>query len=278
MQQGQLVTPANAIAFYGTGTTHTFSVPSVQTDANAGVRRPEIKELARGLGAALVAGGQLTQGAYADRVYEYVSQNISVDFMYGLQKGAFGALIDQRGTPFDQAQLMVQLLREGGVAANYQIGTITISDFGAFGNWTGATDALSACRLLADGGIPASVNGSTSANCSVSGAITALEMRHIWVSAAAKLYDPSYKLLTWKAAIDVAAGMSCGTAAAPTCYTTLKSALTANPTQSGSVYFLQNLTKAAFDNQLKAFATNLQTTLQTSQPNALLDDVVRHHR
>src|SRR6185369_17185426 len=86
--QGQLLAHDDTIVtnFYGSGVSHTFSVPSAQTDSQANIRRPEIKELARGLGAAQVIAGQLSQANYADRVYDYVRQNIAVDFMFGLQK------------------------------------------------------------------------------------------------------------------------------------------------------------------------------------------------
>ncbi len=43
-----------------------------------------------------------------DLIYEYVRNNIEIVPMYGLQKGALGALIDRSGTSFDQAALMVE--------------------------------------------------------------------------------------------------------------------------------------------------------------------------
>ena len=274
--QGQLLAPTDSIvtSFYGSGTSHTFSVPSAQSDAAAQIRRPEIKELARGLGAAQVIAGQLTAANYADRVYDYVRQNIDVDFMFGLQKGALGALIDQRGTPFDQAHLMVELLREAQVAASYQIGTITVSSATNFNSWTGATDAQSACRVLADGGIPGTVNGTASLNCTATGALSSVTMRHIWVSASGKLYDPSYKLHVWKTGIDLASAINCGSAATPTCYSLLLAALNPGSGTTNGVPFRQALNKGALDTQLRTLATNLQTTLRTSHPNAGVDDIV----
>jgi hypothetical protein len=62
-----------------------------------------------------------------DLIYEYVRNNIEIVPMFGLQKGALGALIDRSGTAFDQAQLMVELLRSSGYTASYQHGTITLN-------------------------------------------------------------------------------------------------------------------------------------------------------
>ncbi len=68
-----------------------------------------------------------SNAAYALAVFEYVHHNIRTEFRYGLSKGAYGALLDQSGTPFDQAALMIELLRQGGVTATYQLGTITLT-------------------------------------------------------------------------------------------------------------------------------------------------------
>ena len=46
-----------------------------------------------------------------DLIYQFVRNNIKYVPIYGLQKGALGALIDRSGTAFDMAQLMVELLR-----------------------------------------------------------------------------------------------------------------------------------------------------------------------
>src|SRR5207248_6545356 len=90
-------------------------------------RAPEIVELARGLGAGDVLASQLAAATYAERVYEYVRQNIDTEFKYGLGKGALGALLEQSGSPFDQASLLVALLSQANISATYQSGTITLT-------------------------------------------------------------------------------------------------------------------------------------------------------
>lgn len=98
-KSADLVSPAVANSYYGTSTTH--SVSKDKTGALIPTTRPaEIVELARGLGK-----GRLSNSDYAQRVLEYVHNNIRVEYRYGLGKGGFGALLDQLGTPFDQAHL-----------------------------------------------------------------------------------------------------------------------------------------------------------------------------
>jgi RHS repeat-associated protein len=154
-----------------------------------------------------------------DLIYQYVENNIQTVWMYGLQKGALGAEIDKSGTPFDQAVLMVALLRQAGVSASYVAGTVLLNQT-QFTNWTGISDALAACQLLSSGGIPAQINGnaaSTACSSFTAGtAITSVRMAHIWVQATigstAYVFDPSYKTYTWKPGIDLqtATGLSPG--------------------------------------------------------------------
>ncbi len=120
------ISPADAWTYYGSSTTHTNGIA-------ASIAAPEISELARTLGA-----GRLTATQYAQNIDDYIRNNIDVEFRFGLGKGGRGAIIDQSGTPFDQAETsLVKLLRAGGVTAGYQIGTITLSaqQFGPV-DWT----------------------------------------------------------------------------------------------------------------------------------------------
>src|SRR3954468_13768753 len=114
-----LASPTAADTMYGSATTSSNST---------GASGPpnEIVELARALG-------------NADAIYDFVRNNIDTVWMYGLHKGALGALVDRSGTTFDQAQLMVELLRQAGYTATYKTGTISLTpaDFTA---WTGISN------------------------------------------------------------------------------------------------------------------------------------------
>lgn len=239
-----------------------------------GLPRPTpIVELARSLS----RGGALSQAQFTQNVFEYVYRNIDTEFRYGLSKGAFGALLDQSGTPFDQAHLMVELLRQGGVSASYQAGTVTLSA-AQVQAWTGLTNAQAVCQYLANGGIPAIVNGSSAACTALSGNVTSASIAHIWVSANGTLYDPSFKTYIQKAGIDLAAAMGCGTASAPTCGA---SAIAAGIPASSQGYdstahanYVQSVQYAALGTTLNGFAINLQHYIQQNAPTANVQDIV----
>ncbi|KSB91792.1 hypothetical protein AS593_07150 [Caulobacter vibrioides] len=153
-----------------------------------------------------------------DLIYGFVRDQIRTDFAFGLRKGAVGALIDRSGTPFDQNVLFVEMLRHSGYTAQYRVGEITLSG-SAFAAWTGVSDAGAACRMLAAGGIPSSVNGSTALDCPMSGPVTSVKMLHVWtemvINGAWYSFDPSYKESSWPGPHDLAAasGLSSGATA-----------------------------------------------------------------
>jgi RHS repeat-associated protein len=215
-----LIQPAAAWTAYNampTGGSHTNGIAA---DAS---RPPEIKALAKGLGSTRIGTGGFTALDYSQKVYDYVRNNIETEFRFGLSKGARGALIDQSGTSFDQAALMIELLREGGVTATYKVGTITLTAQ-QFGLWSGlikgldqggqtfTVDKKTACQFLADGAIPATVDGASSC-ASLSDNLGNVTLGHVWVSANSKLYDPAYKKHTFKAGMALQTAMNCGAAA-----------------------------------------------------------------
>ena len=270
-----MMAPSAAWTFYGSTTTHSAGVAAWTSTP------PEISALARGLGA-----NRLSAAPFTQNVFDYVRNNIATEFRFGLSKGARGALIDQSGTPFDQAELMVKLLREGGVTAGYQVGTITLTAQ-QFGVWSGfvknlnqssqtfQVDAAAACKFLADGGIPAVVN-SVSDCTLVSGNLTSVSLGHIWVQANGNLYDPSYKQQTLKTGIDIAAAAGCGTASAPTCGSTVTAAVLSGSTSStvAGNPSLTNLNESAALSQLNTYAQNVESAVRSTLPTAALDDVV----
>jgi RHS repeat-associated protein len=264
VQQANFMSPTSANTWYGASTTHTNHlcglIPSA-TLCTSG-RAKEIKALARTLGA-----GRYSADAYSQAVLEYIYANIATEFRYGLGKGALGTLLDQSGTPFDQAHLMVELLREGGLTANYQAGTITLNGT-QFNEWTGITNRVAACRLLADGGIPASIAGSTSAGCSYSGSIgsASVVLGHIWVQANGKLYDPSYKKHTFKTAVDLYSATGCTSSSCAT--SVINAALPAASQGSDTVgSYVQNVQTAALSNLLQnTYARNLESYINVASP------------
>ncbi len=184
-----LTSPTTASIHYGMST--------ISTDSTGVAGRPnEIVELARAL------------NGNVDQIYDYVRNNVEISWMHGLKKGALGTLIDHSGTAFDQAHLMVELLRQSGYTASYRPGTITLNAQ-QFAAWTGISNATAACQLLSSGGIPAVINGTTLSNCALyaNAAIATVEMSHLWVavSIAGTIYvfDPAYKTHVFNAGLDL---------------------------------------------------------------------------
>ena len=267
---------------YGNCTTHTVGVAAWPSGQHA----PEITALARTLGWGRYSGTQ-----YAQNVFDYVRNNIAIEFRFGLSKGARGALIDQSGTAFDQANLMVELLRVGGVSADYQVGTINLSAQ-QFGLWSGFVknlvqstqtfdvDAKAACQFLADGGIPAIVNGASDCtNAAVTGNLTSLTMAHIWVSANGLLYDPSFKRQTLKAGVNLASAMGCTSVSPPNCgadanSAAMSGATSANLNGNANFPYIANVNEANLGSKLDGFARSLQTYVQNNNRFAAVEDVV----
>jgi RHS repeat-associated protein len=277
LQTSSLVSPQQAWAYFTTATTHTSGL------AATGATAPEIVELAN----SLRQGGACTGACYASEVYQYVRNNIAVEFRFGLGKGGRGALIDQSGTPFDQAHLMVDLLTQGGVSASYQLGTITLNGT-QFQQWTGMTNAPGACQFLADGGMPATVNGASSCTSLAAGtAVSSVVVGHIWVVATiggtSVVYDPSYKIHVVKAGIGYA-----GLASAMGCSSTSCASGILNfvPQPTGSsvagVNQIQGVQRTNIEGQLTAYAISLENYIKqqnqnnytTANPNMQVEDLV----
>jgi RHS repeat-associated protein len=253
-----LVSTSGANSAIPTDTTHTNSVGTTGRPA-------EIVELARAL------------RNNPDLIYDFVRNNVDTVWMYGLQKGAVGAIVDKSGTPFDQANLMVELLREAGYpTAAYKVGTITLTG-GQFQQWTGTANARAACQLLSSGGIPASINGSTDlTSCTaISGSLTTVVMAHVWVSVSIGgsgpyLFDPSYKPYTFKTGVDLntVAGLTTGDALAAS-----GTGMTGGTT-GGGVVFKVGLGAGQLYDLLEDYADNLLGHINSNFPAGEVEDLV----
>lgn len=275
-RHGRPITPAQAWSYFGTATTST---------SNWTQRPAEIKALARSLGA-----NRLSATDYADAVQNYIQRNIRVEFRFGLSKGAVGAIQDQSGTPFDQAHLMVELLREGGVTASYVVGSATMTG-DQFGKWTGlvnatAADALNkvstftvssraACEIVSDGGIPSNL-GSTSLSTGCqneSGNLTSITIGHIWVSANGRSYDPSFKQHElWRRDT----GLTSAACPSSDCSTPAISAMMTGATLTGT--YLQNPNVPQLATTMRTQAVNVENRAkalsQTNLTHLILEQLI----
>ena len=253
-----LIAPSTANSSFPTNqdSTHTNSIGTTG-------RPDEIVELARAL------------RNDPDLIYEFVRNNVNTVWMYGLQKGAVGAIVDKSGTPFDQAHLMVELLRQAGhTSAAYKVGTITLNGT-QFQQWTGITSAAAACQLLSSGGIPANINGSTNVtNCTtLSGSVTTVILAHIWVSVSISggpyLFDPSYKPYDFKTGVNLNTAASFTAGAAMTQSGTGMSSGTAS-----GVPFRASLGMEELYDLIEGYADNLLGHINTNFPAGEVDDLV----
>ena len=209
-----------------------------------------------------------------DLIYEYVRNNIEYYPMWGVHKGAVGTILDNRGTAFDQAALMVSLLRQAGYTASYVKGRINLTA-AQIQEWLGV-DTSNVCavlNLLANGQVPVDPNGivaTAAGSCPGStAALVSIKIDHVWVKAiiggTAYYFDPSYKPHTFKTGIDVAATV--GYVAS----TYLSSAKTGATVTAN---YVQGINRTNIRNNLTAYANTLATYLRSNNPTAQLDDVV----
>jgi hypothetical protein len=221
----------------------------------------EIIELARALGNS------------PDNIYDFVANYVDTVFMFGAQKGALGAIVDKSGTPFDQAELMVMLLRQAGYTAVYQFGTRSFTP-AQFQAWTNISNAQAACNLLASGGIPGSVNGSHSPIACSSISSTApltsnVVIDHVWVDVVINgshfLFDPSFKTYTFTSSVNLnsAAALSSGDPMNATAGTGSGLATGSISPTGTAINYVSNLNATALNSRLSTYAANLQNYIQS---------------
>jgi len=102
------------------------------------------------------------------RIYQFIRNHFKYEPYYGALKGPFLTLKERSGNDFDQAALLVELLRAAGYIANYQYGSmdipVTATDNLDMAHWLGAeavADNLIMRTILGSGGIPATLINNT---------------------------------------------------------------------------------------------------------------------
>ncbi|HWQ89117.1 MAG TPA: transglutaminase domain-containing protein, partial [Desulfitobacteriaceae bacterium] len=108
-------------------------------------------------------------------IYEYVRNNVNFEPYCGSRKGSTGTLEQMAGNDYDQASLLISLLRYKGIPARYVRGTVDIPIEKVQG-WTSTETAEAAVKALGSLGIPlvSLVSG---------GVISAVRLEHVWVEA-----------------------------------------------------------------------------------------------
>ena len=241
-----LIAPSAAEAYYA-------SQPATVTYPWASARPPEITETAAAL------------GNDPARIFTFVRNNIRIVPIYGVQKGAVGALVDRSGTSFDQAQLLVELFRAAGYpSARYVLGDLTLTG-AQLDEWLGVKTVSAATTLLANGSIPAAISGS--------GDVASVTLGHVLVQVeiggVTRTYDPSYKPSDVGQVID--AKTVAGLSRAGFVSTALNGAMV--QTESGASY-ISGVNIAGLEQALSSSATTLLTQLRTTYKERGSDDLI----
>ncbi len=225
-----------------------------------------IKSLATGFSGNTVGGpASIVELARAlrndvDLIYEWVYNNIDMIATYGLQKGGLGALIDGVGSAFDQADLMVKLLRQAGYTANYVFGTLQM-DGNATSAWLGTdTNVFSAINYLTGAGVPVALAFNPG---------PVAEFSHCWVECTiggtVYTFDPVRKTYSNKSKIDLATAMG---------YSQATFLSRANSGATITADYVQNMNRGNIRADLDTFSNNLVSWIKSNNFGARLDDIL----
>ncbi|MDJ0947046.1 MAG: DUF6531 domain-containing protein, partial [Kiloniellales bacterium] len=227
---------------------------------------PAVAELARGL-------------RYdPDLIYEFVHDHVAYAPIFGLRKGPAGTLIDREGNSFDQAALMVALLRESGFTADFVYGTIRVTA-AELTNWLGVSDSADAvATLLGNSGIPAQITSS-------GGTVSFVDKSHVWVKVNIDgtdyVFDPAFKTHDWKSGIDVGAVL--GYDRTSFVNSAMAGAVLDDRVEviDGTTFIIKEikqLNKGNISSELASYATNLINHIKADPALETLDDVIGGER
>ncbi len=196
------------------------------------------------------------------KIYEWVRNNIDYQPYYGSFKGAQQTLLEGSGNDFDQASLLIALLRVSQIEARYAYGTIEVPVEKVM-NWVGGvTDPRMAGAILATKGIPVKL-------IIVGGVPKYFQLEHVWVEAWINYIpsrgavhrtghgdtwipiDASYKQFTYKQGMDMYALMGF----------------------NGEQFLQSYITDTRDITAYQDYGTRLVTYIDTNYPNATIADV-----
>ena len=192
------------------------------------------------------------------RIYDYVHNHIDYVPYYGSLKGATLTYLDGSGNDFDQASLMISLLRASGYTAQYVYGTMTIPG-DQMANWLGVDQNYNVIgNVVASGGIPVTMYADGTAI-----------MDRVWVKATISgtdyLFDPAFKPYAYTAKIDIGTAMGYN-------QTDIMTASTAGATITTD--YAQNMNETNLRTKLAAYSTNLVSALRSQYPNSDVKDII----
>ncbi|MEG0139364.1 MAG: transglutaminase-like domain-containing protein [Comamonas sp.] len=222
-----------------------------------------------------------TLGKNPHKIYQWVHDNIYYFPSQGSVQGAQDTLDKKSGNAFDQASLLVALLRASGIPARYVYGTVDIPAEQVM-NWVGGTKTVDAAQqILGQGGVPntALVSG---------GQIKAMRLEHVWVEAYVRNHpdrgannsggqtqgdswlamDASFKQYTFNQGMDLQT-------AVPLDANALVAAAQQGAEVNEAEGWVRNINSQAVQTQLNAYQGRLQTYIQSQNSgNSTVGDVL----
>ena len=222
-----------------------------------------------------------TLGKNPHKIYQWVHDNIYYFPSQGSVQGAQDTLDKKSGNAFDQASLLVALLRASGIPARYIYGTVEMPAEQVM-NWVGGVKTVDAAQqILGQGGVPntALVSG---------GQIKAIRLEHVWVEAyvhntpdrGAKNIggltqgdswlpmDASFKQYTFKEGMDLQTAVPLD---ANALFTAAQQGAEINEAEG----WVRNLNNQVVQTQLTAYQNKLQTYIQSQNSgNSTVGDVL----
>jgi len=243
---------------------------------NADFITAEIQALADGLAAGSPGP---TNTDTAKRIFDYVHNNITYLHYYGCKKGAALTLWERSGNDFDQAALLVALLRAAGFTASYQYGLQNVEFSQNVADWLrldfAATNysqmATHIAQLAGKRRYPNLIpNDQQISYTLLTTAEQTLIFPRLWVvlsiDSTDYYLDPAFKVSERIQGIDL--GSAIGSSK-----TNLLTAASLNATYSDPDWVKQ-LNETNLNAKLTAYTTNLLGYLRTQTLNATPDDIL----
>lgn len=205
-------------------------------------------------------------GNDVDKIYQYVTNNTGYINTYGSQKGPLSTLIEHYGNSFDQAALMVALLRAAGKTANFMFGQLKLTPAQA-GAWLGTdpNNVWASRNMLGNGGVPVDVIWDAV------NFVYYLTLSHCWVKVDITgagnwyVFDPAFKSHTFTAGVDLATITGFNA-------TTFTNSAMAGATVTADSY--QNVNTANVNSQIVTLNNNLINWISANNPDATLKDLI----
>lgn len=201
----------------------------------------------------------------AASIYQYVYNNIEYIPAFGSIQGADYTEQTQRGNAFDQASLMIALLRLSGIPARYVYGSVEVSPE-QVKNWVGGVDVIEAAQnLLGQGGVPNVIINNQQ------GEVVSFGLEHVWVEyhqdGQWQAVDPSFKQYQFTKGVDVNQAVNFDGQS-------FVNALTHNASSDRNEGWVQGLDTQAATEQFDSVQSQLEAYITQQYPNATAKDLL----